>query len=386
MFQYRGVIPSSKSIYNRALIVQSYYPQLLIEGESHARDVVYLKKALQNLNSTNFDAGEGGTTFRFLVLRLSRQVGQFKIYAKSNLLKRPQGPLLQVLEQLGVQVSCASDHWLVQSNGWKNPQRPLKVSVAESSQFLSAVLLNAWDLAFDMEIECVGEMLSEPYFQMTLEMVQELGLIVNKEKNKFFISSQQRVKKNLYTCEIDLSSAFSLAACAVLDGDLILENFPNHSLQADFQFLSAFDLMGIRYILQDNQLRISQQKIQSGLDLNLRNCPDLFPVLSCLCSLAPGKSRLYGAPHLKFKESDRIQAVADLLRGIDGHFIEKEDGLEIVGPTKIKSQKISFHPHQDHRMAMAAQVLVSAGFPIQILEPECVNKSFPEFWEIVGSK
>jgi 3-phosphoshikimate 1-carboxyvinyltransferase len=121
------------------------------------------------------------------------------------------------------------------------------------------------------------------------------------------------------------------------------------------------------------------------VNVNLENSPDLFPVLAVLCGLAQGTSKLFGAPHLALKESNRIQKTFELLTkaGIKSQIVD--GGLIIEGSNmKIHSKAFSFDPDHDHRMAMAAALLNMVGAKIQILNKEVVNKSFPEFWSIVG--
>lgn len=386
MFHFDGVLSASKSILNRALVIQSYFPELEIRGESQAQDVTFLRNALSDLKKSEFQAGEGGTTFRFLVLRLSREIGSFKIFANPTLLKRPQGPLKEILRDFGVQVETHEDHWIVTSKGWQEPKGLLKISGEESTQFLSSVFLNSWKLPFDLQILVQGELKSEPYFQMTLQIVKSLGLSFSQESATFLVPAGQLLQQKTFVCEPDLSSAFSLAACAVTGGSVSLHDFPQKSLQADIKFLDIFSRMGLHYHLENGQFKIRQQKVLKPVQTDLKSCPDLFPVLACLCVLAPGKSVLYGAPHLKFKESDRIAGVADLLTQLGFQFSSRPDGLEIFGDEALKvSEKIQYDPKGDHRLAMAAQVLVLAGYPIEINNKDCVNKSFPEFWKIVGS-
>ena len=119
----------------------------------------------------------------------------------------------------------------------------------------------------------------------------------------------------------------------------------------------------------------------------MQNCPDLFPVVSALCACIEGTSHLYGALHLAYKESDRIQETAKLLEKFERKVTILKDGLIIEGrsiSTKNDPSAFSFNPQEDHRMAMAAGLLKKTGAPIRILNPQVVNKSFPEFWSVVN--
>jgi 3-phosphoshikimate 1-carboxyvinyltransferase len=126
----------------------------------------------------------------------------------------------------------------------------------------------------------------------------------------------------------------------------------------------------------------------NGIHWNLNECPDLFPVLATLCAFAKGPSRLDGAPHLIFKESNRIQKTAELLHymGVDTKILP--DGMEIHPPDHLVVPQTPFEydTDHDHRLAFAAALLASQKWPIHICHPEVVNKSFPEFWEIVHNR
>ena len=141
--------------------------------------------------------------------------------------------------------------------------------------------------------------------------------------------------------------------------------------------------------MKKTQKNLEIRKIQSlkPIEYNIRNCPDLFPVLSALCACVAGISHVYGAPHLAYKESHRIQQTADLLERFGRRVTVLKDGLIIEGQSisaKDKQSAFSFDPKEDHRMAMAAGLLKKTGASIRILNPEVVNKSFPDFWSVVN--
>lgn len=382
-FYFSGDIPASKSILNRALVVQSYFPELKIEGGSQAEDVVYMHKALQDLKSRDaVHAGEGGTTFRFLVMRASRLKKTINITAAQSLLARPQKELLSILRQLGVQVISGTHGWEVDSQGWKEPAGPLVVDVSQSSQFLSALLLNAWGLPFDLEIEMKGSLVSEPYLAMTLKMLRELGMQVIQERLHLTVPRGQALQRFDWSSEADVSSAFVVTALAALDGECLIKNFPTKSDQADFVFVDLLQQMNVPLKLSGEGLRVFKSSHLKSIKVSLEKCPDLFPVLSALCAFAEGESHLYGAPHLAHKESNRIQATAELLKLMAVDFEALPDGMKIHGSKKPKGGGV-YDPHGDHRMVMAASVFKQMGASLEILHPECVKKSYPEFLEIL---
>jgi 3-phosphoshikimate 1-carboxyvinyltransferase len=381
MFNFTGDLEISKSWLNRALILQSFQPELVIHGYSEAEDVRLLKVALLKFKSgeTNLYAGLGGTTFRFLAFRISRQAGEYFLAADKKLLLRPQIEIVNILAQLGVQSELTHAGLKIRSEGWKMPNQPLKIDTAESSQFLSALALSSIDLDFDIPIEPIEKITSAGYFQMTLQMLQSIGVQFGQAKQK--INAQDILG------EIDISSSFSLVAAAVLSGDVQITNWNSNSSQPDILFLDFFKLMSINFVIKNNIFKINQQQSYLSLNADLSNCPDLFPVLSVLCAFAIGESDLYNAPQLKHKESDRIEKTYELLHRCGFKVHRKTDGLIISGdPNKYYKTKdvILFDPDGDHRMAMAAGLLMLKGFPIQMPDLNVVNKSYPQFFQHIG--
>ncbi len=387
-FRYQGAIPASKSLMNRALIVQSYFPSLVLLGHSECDDVTHMHSSIAKLGSqSHLDCGEGGTTFRFLALRASRIPGEHLLTGTARLLSRPQKQLLDILNQLGVSAEISFEGLRIKTQGcWKKPAQTLKIDATASSQFASAVILNAWSLDFDLEFELVGTQVSESYFEMTLSLLKDLGMTIEQSGMKFRIPARQKISQETYAVEPDMSSTFTIAVAAALCGEVQIENYPVPSLQPDSVFTEIFDTMKVSSHITGNVLAVKKSSEIKACDWDLSSCPDLFPVLAVLAAHADGQSRFFGAPHLVAKESDRIQKVADLFDLIGVSYNKLSDGMEILGSSKgypLVSSGL-FDPDQDHRMVMAAMIFRMLGHQFHIQEPQAINKSFPEFWSIVG--
>lgn len=388
MFTFKGPIESSKSWMNRALIIQYYNSNLTINGFSSAQDVIHLKKAIRDLQSgkTEFNLAEGGTTFRFFSLLCSRLKGDWKLNANQRLLQRPQSDLIDILNQLDVEINAETNHWIVNSKGWRAEQ-PIHCSAGTSSQFISGMLLNSWNLTSDLHLIIPRPIVSEDYLNMTLKILKNSGLKIEIKNSdqalEFLIAKHQISSVSQLAAELDVSSAFSLSAAAVIGGNMQITNWDSYSTQPDMAFLNLFKRMNISYTAENNNLIISRQTDWKSVEVNLLNEPDLFPVLAVVCALAHGTSFLYGASQLKSKESDRLAKTRQLLTLCGFKSWYDGDGLRIEGQSaKSENQKpIAFDPDQDHRMAMAAGLLKLAGFKIEILNPEVVQKSYPGFWQ-----
>jgi 3-phosphoshikimate 1-carboxyvinyltransferase len=143
--------------------------------------------------------------------------------------------------------------------------------------------------------------------------------------------------------------------------------------------------MGVPVFLNHSHLRVEKADKLTGISVDLKSAPDLFPVLAALCVLAEGESHLFGAPHLRFKESDRIGEIGRLLKVTGRPFELTDDGIRILGPVPpVAKEAAEVDPADDHRMAFAAAVLQAAGYELKIKNPEVVAKSFPEFWSLLG--
>lgn len=387
-FKFDGVIPASKSLFNRALICASYGDDVVLHGDSSCDDVVKMKAALLKLGSgEDFDCGSAGTVLRFLALRVSRIPGRHILRGTPRLFSRPQQDLQDILLQLGVQLVLYPDHMIIQGDGWR-PQAPrVRVSRKNSSQFVSGLLLNAWNLEFPLEIEWDEVGVSDGYWQMTVQLVKKFGMNVSQTALGIQVPARSTVKLKQYQVESDLSSAFAIAAYAALNGEATFRHFPFSSLQPDGVFVSVLEEMGVGVERDDDSVRIFQKggSRLRGIHWNLNDCPDLFPVLATLCAFADGPSRLDGAPHLVFKESNRIAKTSELLTPLGVATKILSDGMEICPPASFVTGMIPFKydTDHDHRLAFAAALVASQHHAVEIQHPEVVNKSFPEFWNLL---
>jgi 3-phosphoshikimate 1-carboxyvinyltransferase len=384
-FRFHGSIPASKSLLNRALIIQSYDSRLHIRGDSQCEDVRHMKGALASLRpGARIFCGEAGTVLRFMALRASRFSGEFFLHGSERLLARPQQDLVELLSQLGIHTQTSVDCLRIEGEGWRKPLAPLKVGRQVSSQFASALLINAWQLPFDLQFE-VQPGVSEGYWQMSVDMVQACGMEIQRQGDLWTVPAAQAILCSEIAVEPDYSSAFAIVAAGALAGEVCLSEIKNQSLQPDVQFISFLQDMGCNIRCQDNQLMLDQGDVLRPLVVDLGSCPDLFPVLAVVCAFADGTSRLSGAPHLAFKESDRIAKTAELL-SLAGVLVEREQGgLTIHGQgQRLRANSFSFDPDKDHRMAMAAGLLMLKGFQIKLRNPQVVEKSYPEFWQALG--
>jgi 3-phosphoshikimate 1-carboxyvinyltransferase len=383
-FSFRGQIPASKSILNRLLIIQSFAPSLNLVGDSDADDVAKMRRGLEQvLRGEPADCGAAGTTLRFLALRASRLAGTHHLSGSLRLFERPQTELSRVLTQLDCEAEIRLQRMTVRGQGWMKPEADVVIDRSVSSQFASALFLNAWDLAFDLGIQFTGDLVSESYLKMTLELLSRAGMKIDRDGDRYVVRAGAQVTAKSLEAEPDASSAFALTAVGVARGGVVeIENWPKASLQPDAVFVDLLRDMGCRVSVLGDVLRVEAAEKLAPIDFNLRDAPDLFPVLAVLCSLAGGRSRLHGAPHLAHKESDRIGKTAELIKALGRKVKVLSDGLEIEGGTGFPAP-FRFSTDHDHRLAMAAAVAQAAGADLEIQEPRVVDKSFPGFFRAI---
>lgn len=384
-FDFCGVVPPSKSYLNRLLVLSSFSKSLTGFGLSRAQDVLDMEQALADFKDGRSElwCGQAGTVLRFLALRVSRRPGRYILRAHPRLFSRPQEELHILLGALGVKSSQNALELVIESTGWRQvSERVLSVPSNRSSQFASALLLSAWELEFPLIFQLTGALVSRSYFDMTLQMVQRAGMVVSVEGDVFRIPERARVLELDWSVESDLSSAAAIASLAAVGGRAELLNLNLHeSLQPDRVFFKHLQKMGVRISNESaTNCVVEQTSPLLPVDVCLRHCPDLFPVLSVLCALAEGKSFLREAPHLVFKESNRIEKIRELLSHMERKlYVQGEDVVIEGSGTLSEMRPFEFDASADHRLVMAAAVAQCAGVPVEIKGASSVQKSFPEF-------
>lgn len=400
-------IPGSKSLTHRALIISA-----LAEGESRIHrplicdDTELTIKALMPFGAgirpengdlvvegtggllaetgPAIDLDNSGTSMRLLTSVAALSRGSWVLTGSDRLQARPIGPLLDSLAELGVKTRSIKGTGCppVEIAGGGIPGGKTSISAAKSSQFLSSLLLASPYAEKDVTIEVTDSVSSWPYVELTIMMMREFGVKVeHKGRNWFRIPAGQRYQAGQITIEGDCSSAaYFWAAAAVSRGYVVTRHIKPFSLQPDFGFLDVLSQMGCEITLGSDWVAVQGHSL-SGIDIDMNSMPDQVPTLAVLACLARGRTTIRNVAHLHHKESDRLVDLASELKKLGARVEVREDGLDIEGGELIEAV---VDPHQDHRLAMCFAVarLIQPG--IEILDPGCVSKSFPEFWELFG--
>lgn len=323
------------------------------------------------------DARESGTTLRLLAAFASLQSAETRFVAAPGLAKRPMRPLLDALRELGVQVPSEASNAPFSLRGpLVGGETTLPGDV--SSQFLSALLLACPVAPRESRIHVDGAITSRPYVDITLHQLRHHGVQVREEGTMFHIPGSQRVRQKPYEVPGDYSSAaFLLAAAAVTNGDVTVDNLPRDDPQGDRRIVDRLRAFGAEVDARERSVRVQGGALR-GTDLQVGETPDLFPILCAVAACAPGRTRLLGAPHLRTKESDRIRSMAINLSGAGIDVRELPDGIEIRGGRPRGTRIQSFG---DHRVAMAMSVLALASIgESNVPDGNVVAKSYPGFF------
>ncbi len=324
------------------------------------------------------DVNNSGTTLR-LMSGISALFGTETILTgDESIRKRPMGPLLRTLRDCGVECRSDNDRAPISIRGPVKADR-LTIDGSTSSQFVSSVLMMSPLIGKNVDIELVGKPVSKPYIEITISMMKKFGIEVGRTEKGFRVSPQ-RYRPYDYTVPADFSSAAFPLVAGGLAGDVTVGNLDLNDPQGDKRIIDILRDAGCRVEVNGDSVRCSNAGRLKALDIDMSDIPDLFPIVCVLMSTAEGTSRLYGAPHLRFKESDRIALTENMLRTLGADITGTEDGCVINGVERLRGGRI-YH-NGDHRMMMSAAVasLISDG-DVVMEDDGCWNVSFPGFPE-----
>jgi len=329
------------------------------------------------VNDAEINCGESGLTIRLFPPIAALQEGHFVFHAEGSLRKRPLHMMAKPLQILGLRVDLQDGYAPLEING-QLVGGEIEVDGSQSSQFLSGLLMSL-PLTKENSIIKVDNLKSLPYIDMTLEMMARQGVIVqNNDYKEFIIEGGQQYLGIDETIEGDWSGASFFLVAGALGGRAKVMGLNLHSKQADRQILDALKQAGAKITLNKDFIEVERNDLKP-IDMDITHCPDLAPPLVALAANCNGASRLKGADRLIVKESNRAAALQSefLKLGID---IRLEGDEMIIKGGKIRGVRID--SYGDHRMAMVAAIAsIRAEGPVELLNPDCISKSYPDFFK-----
>lgn len=329
---------------------------------------------------------ESGTTLRFLSAAAAVGTNPVRFVGSHRLASRPMEDLYGALRTLGATVQTPSEIRCLPCVV-RGPISPGRVAIRGdvSSQFTSALLMVLPRLAGRCELRIRGPAVSRPYIDATRAVLVRRGIRVRRSRTGFVTQGPQRYRSGPIRVPGDASSAAYLwAAAAATGGSVDIEGVPADLPQADLAILPILAAMGARVLRTARIVRVAGP-LKEPISVDLTDSPDLFPLVTVLAALIPSRtSRLTGAPHLEFKESDRRVESARLARALGARVSSTRSSLEIRGA--LVPRCLDLPSLDDHRMVMSAAVAgLSTNGTSRIGRAEAVSKSFPGFWKALGA-
>ena len=382
-------ISGSKSESNRVLILKSIFNNISIENLSSSDDTKILKKSLISKNPI-INVGHAGTSMRFLTAYLATLVNKkFILSGSKRMHERPIAVLVDALNYLGFKINFIEDEGYppLEIIGAKNIKNSVKLNSSLSSQYISALMLIAPTLKNGLVIELDGKITSRPYIDLTLSILQKLGIESKIKENFITIKPQKKIKTSTYKVESDWSSvSYFFSIVALSNGiELSFKNFRSDSNQGDRKVCKYYELFGIKSKFQNHSLVISKQidfKYPKQITIDLNDNPDLAQTIIVTSFGLNIPTKLTGLSTLKIKETDRLVAMHNELTMLGAKCEIDDDSIEIFKTENKLNDNHTIKTYDDHRMALSFAPL-SIIKPLNISNPDVVTKSFPEFWNIL---
>jgi 3-phosphoshikimate 1-carboxyvinyltransferase len=345
--------------------------------------------------------GNAGTAIRPLTAALAVMGGSFELRGVPRMHERPIGDLVDALRQLGCQIDY------LENAGYPplrigipalNLKAPIRVRGDVSSQFLTALLMALPLVAVkDVVIEVVGELISRPYIEITLNLLARFNVLVQRDGwQRFTIPAASKLRSpGVVHVEADASSAsyfIALGAISKSNTDqngIKIQGVGADSIQGDIRFIEAAQMMGAKVVSGSNWLEVSRGEWPlKAIDLDCNHIPDAAMTLAIMALYASGTTTLRNIASWRVKETDRIAAMACELRKLGATVEEGADYICITPPATLTDWKAaSIHTYDDHRVAMCFSLAAfnPARLPVRIEDPKCVAKTFPDYFEALFS-
>jgi 3-phosphoshikimate 1-carboxyvinyltransferase len=415
-------LPGSKSISNRTLLLAA-----LADGTTYIKDLLasddttVMLNALRSLGvlwtqenagqdftvqgvaghfpkaQADLFMGNAGTAIRPLVAALAMLGGSYTVHGVPRMHERPIGDLVDALNAAGAQIDYTGNPGFPPLHIRRGAMtaRVLQVKGNVSSQFLTALLMAAplMNQNHDVVLEVIGELISKPYIEITLNLMQRFGVTVQREAGgwqRFTIAQGQKYcAPGVIHVEGDASSAsYFLAAGAISGGPVRVEGVGNQSIQGDVRFAEALEKMGAHIERGDNWLQASCAGELQAIDMDFNHIPDAAMTIAMVALYAKGITVLRNIGSWRVKETDRLTAMTTELRKLGATVEEGADYMSVTPPAQL--QPATIDTYDDHRMAMCFSLAslnskTMQGTPLRINEPHCVAKTFPDYFQVFAS-
>ena len=354
---------------------------VVVEDQPGRIIVTGCKGALPNRRPTTLNLDNSGTSLRLLTTLALLCQYPVILTGSARMQERPIGPLAGALPALGGTVEfLLKDGYPPLRVSGSLLGGPVVIDGSMSSQFISSILMAAPYAQKEVEVIIPAPPASASYLNITISVMEAFGAKVTRiGYERFVVSNADRYQARRYTVEGDYSSAsYFFALAAICGGKVTVKNLAPASVQGDRRFLDALEAMGCTVTYGTQSVTVENYGKLHGIRFDMATSPDTVQTLCMVAAVASTLTTITGISHLKFKESDRISSTAERLRLLGGDVQVSDDSITIL-PSLLHGGSID--PANDHRTAMSFAVLGCGIGGVTIQNAECVNKSFPGFWE-----
>jgi 3-phosphoshikimate 1-carboxyvinyltransferase len=381
-------LPSSKSLSNRALIIEALAGgQSLVSNLSTARDTT-LMRSLVPSPQLEIDVMDAGTTMRFLTAYFALTDRRKVITGSARMKERPIGLLVDALRAIGATIEYRGREGFppIETKGFK-AQKKNAVSIPGnvSSQYISALMMVAPALPNGLTITLTGNVGSRPYLEMTASLMRHFGSEVTVGPAEIYVPSGS-YKPVPYRVEPDWSAASYWFAFAALSesANILLPGVGPQSLQGDIAIIEIMHHLGVTATFEKAGLSLTRGRSQMDLSWNFVDCPDLAQTVLPVCAVLGIPGTFTGLESLIIKETDRIAALRTELGKLGASLPESAPGIWKLDPGRVSASSVRFSTYHDHRMAMGLAPLATR-MEVTIDDPRVVDKSYPTYWNDMRS-
>ena len=382
-------ITGSKSETNRLLFLQSLFPNFKIQNKSNSDDSSIMQAALKS-TSDFIDINHAGTAMRFLTSYFSQLEGREVILTGSKRMQqRPIKILVDALKSLGASIEYEKKQGYppLKIKGKKLDGGSISLPADVSSQYISSLIMLGPILKAGIELNLKGTITSMPYINMTLDLLNRLGIKTEFKGHRIVVKNTSKSKNTIQVVESDWSSAsyfFSIVALSD-KAKIYLSNYKSNSLQGDSILRIIYKQLGVNSYFEGNNLILEKENISSpkSIKWDLSNAPDIAQTIAVSCYGLGVACELEGLHTLKIKETDRLVALDTELSKLGAKISVTNKSLHLASDQDFQ-KGITISTYNDHRMAMAFAPL-ALKIPLSVKKAEVVSKSYPSFWEDLNS-
>lgn len=400
--------PGSKSITNRALLIAALARgQSVLRGALLADDTQAMIDCVRNLgarvtlsdegtkivvdgiggdlSSSGFDffARQSGTTARFMLPVLGLGATPLRLDAEDAMRRRPMADAIECLRSLGVEVSEDGERGClpltIRGPVKSRSEMPtVAIDGSVSSQFTSGLLLAAPSMPNGLSVVLGSEVVSRPYLEMTVDVMRAFGAVVRQPSENEFVVEPGAYSSTEFVIEPDASAAsYYFAAAAICGGSIQVEGLGSQSIQGDLRFVDVLASMGAQVKIDESSVTVTGAALH-GVTVDFSQISDTAQTIAAVAVFADSPTTITGIGFIRKKETNRIAAVVRELQRLGVDARENPDGFTVIpGPT----EPAAIETYDDHRMAMSMALIGFARSGVSILDPDCVNKTFPTYFQ-----